>query len=184
MGNLQYVGETAQPLHKRINQHRSNKEGCEKFINHFDNTCPKLFSIQIIVKMEGTGYNEQRQIDKDQLVKRLKMEDSAMKSLRTIYPYGLNIRARDRVTGTENLDNVGRLFPPLPRKGPSVRRERGNRNNREENFTKDTFFEKLKTFITGDLKNSFYNIRILLNKMKKKTLKSIYEDIILEKESF
>ena len=36
--NLQYVGETAQPLHKRINLHRKSKEGCEKFINHFENT--------------------------------------------------------------------------------------------------------------------------------------------------
>ena len=67
------MGETAQPLHLRINLHRKSKEGCEKFINHFENTCPKIFSIQIIVKMEGTGYNE-RQIDKEQLVKQQKME--------------------------------------------------------------------------------------------------------------
>ena len=180
--NLQYVGETAQPLHLRINQHRSSKLGCERFIEHFKTTCPKKFNIQIIVKMEGTGYNSQGQIDEHQLVKRQNMEDSAIKSLRTIYPYGLNIRAKDRVT-SDDVVNVGTLFPPLPRKGPSARRERGNRNNREENLTKEVFFEKLKTFMTGDLKNSFYNIRILLNKIKKKTLRSIYKYIILEKAS-
>merc|ERR1712002_287842 len=110
-------------------------------------------------------------------------EDKAIKSLRTIYPYGLNIRARDRVTGTENQGNVGILFPPLPRKGPSVRHERGNRNNREENYTKDTFFEKFQSFITEDIKNSFYNLRILLDEIKNKTLKGICEHIVLEKAS-
>ena len=181
--NLQYVGETSQPLHLRINQHRTSKVGCEKFIDHFKTTCPKKFSVQIIVKLEGSGLNDHGQMDEEQLRKRINMEDKAIKSLRTIYPYGLNIRARDRVTGTENQGNVGILFPPLPRKGPSVRRERGNRNNREENYTKDTFFEKFQSFITEDIKNSFYNLRILLNKIKKKTLKSIYKHIILEKAS-
>ena len=104
--------------------------------------------------MEGTGYNSQGQIDEHQLVKRQNMEDSAIKSLRTIYPYGLNIRAKDRVT-SDDVVNVGTLFPPLPRKGPSARRERGNRNNREENLTKEVFKKKLKTFMTGDLKTNF-----------------------------
>ena len=86
----------------------------------------------------------------------------------------MNVRAKDKVIGTDDQGYIGILFPPLPRNGPSVRRERGNRNNREENYTKDTFFENFQSFITGDIKNSFYNLRILLNKIKKKTLRSIY----------
>ena len=181
--NIQYVGETTQPLHKRINLHRTSKAGCEKFINHFETTCKKEFDIQIIEKLEGTGYDGQVQMDKEQLMKRLESEDKAMKSLRTIYPYGLNERTKDKVALTEIQGNVGSLFPPLPRNSPAIRRERGNRNNRNENVTKDIFFEKLKNFISKDIKNSFYNIRITLNKIRKKTLKDIYKHIILEKAS-
>ena len=101
--NLQYVGETSQPLHLRINQHRTSKVGCEKFIEHFKTTCPKKFSVQIIVKLEGTGFYDHGQMDEEQLRKRINMEDSAIKSLRTIYPYGLNVRAKDKVTGTEEM---------------------------------------------------------------------------------
>ena len=125
-------------------------------------------------------------MDNEQLVKRLQLEDCAMKSLRTIYPYGLNekAKAKDKVKGSEDHLNIGCLFPPLPRKGPSVRRERKNRNNRNEKiFTKESFFEQLKTYITEDIKSSFFNIRITLNKLRKKTLKSIYSHIILEKAS-
>ena len=48
--NIQYVGETLQPLHKRMNTHRNSKSGCEKIINHYK-TCTKEFNfnIQIII---------------------------------------------------------------------------------------------------------------------------------------
>ena len=35
----------------------------------------------------------------------------------------------------------------------------------------------------NDRRNSFYNIRIELNKIKKKTLKDIYQHILFEKET-
>ena len=35
--NIQYVGETALPLHKRINIHRTVKSGFEYGIKHFRN---------------------------------------------------------------------------------------------------------------------------------------------------
>ena len=47
--NIQYVGETALPLHKRIDIHRTAKEGCEYLINHFKyDFVGSSFSVQIL----------------------------------------------------------------------------------------------------------------------------------------
>ena len=55
--NLQYVGETTQPLHKRINIHRTAKSGCEHMINHYKDVCAGAhFTIQILECFPGTGY--------------------------------------------------------------------------------------------------------------------------------
>ena len=181
---IQYVGETMQPLHMRMNQHRNSKIGCTNIITHFKETCKnKRFNIQIIVKLKGDGKDDQGQIDDEQLVRRLKFEDGAMKDLRTIYPYGLNEKAKQKTTIQDQNTNIGLLFPPLPRKGPTFRRDRKNRNNRTQNLTKETFFDLVKTWLTGDIKKSFYLIRITLNKLRKKTLKSINEHIMFEKET-
>ena len=37
--NVQYVGESITPLHKRINVHRRGKSGCEISIDHYSNVC-------------------------------------------------------------------------------------------------------------------------------------------------
>ena len=97
-----------------------------------------------------------------------------------IYPYGLNERVKDKITG--NHQNIGSLFPPLPRNGPAFRRERANRNVRKENLTAETFFKLVKEYIMYDKKNSFYKIRILVDKIKKKTLKEICMNVLLKKE--
>ena len=179
--NIQYVGETSQPLHLRLNGHRTFKMGCERRIEHSRSTCPGGFNfkVQIIIKLKGNGNNK----DQNQKEERLKFEDGAIKALRTIYPYGLNERAKDKITGADKYKNIGSLFPPLPRKSPPIRRERKNRNNREENLTTEYFFAEVKNYIINDIKNSFYNIRILINKFKKKTLKNIYCHILFEKGS-
>ena len=44
----------------------------------------------------------------------------------------------------DNHRNIGSLFPPLPRRGQSKRRERKNRNNRKEILTKEKFFGLVK----------------------------------------
>ena len=55
--NIQYVGETILPMHKRMNVHRTGKTGCENNINHFTNVCPGAkFSIQVLEKLPGDGY--------------------------------------------------------------------------------------------------------------------------------
>jgi hypothetical protein len=47
------------------------------------------FSIQIIEKLEGNGYHNGAR-DKKMYEERLKREDHWIKTLRTVYPYGLN----------------------------------------------------------------------------------------------
>ena len=121
-----------------MNGHRTFKLGCERRIEHSRSTCPGGFNfkVQIIIKLKGNGNNK----DQNQKEERLKFEDGAIKALRTIYPYGLNERAKDKITGTDKHKNIGSLFPPLPRKSPPIRRERKNRNNRDENLTTEYFF--------------------------------------------
>ena len=55
------------------------------------------------------------------------------------------------------------------------------RNDRNGNITKEEFFEYVKHCIDVDRKKSFYKIRIKLNQIRKKTLKSI-NTCILKKE--
>ena len=55
--NIQYVGETTIPLHKRINSHRTEKTGSEHVINYYKECCKGYsFKIQIIEHFQGTGY--------------------------------------------------------------------------------------------------------------------------------
>ena len=77
--HLQYVGETTQPLNKRMNLHRTIKSGCENIIIHYRNCCIGFtFSIQVIEILEGTGYNE---VDEDLRKKRLEIEEKWMKEI-------------------------------------------------------------------------------------------------------
>ena len=53
--NVQYVGETTLPLHKRINLHSRADPGCKNAIIHFKNVCVHAsFSVQIIEAFPGT----------------------------------------------------------------------------------------------------------------------------------
>ena len=93
-----------------MNTHRSSKSGCEKIINHYKKTCVNEFNfnIQVIIKLEGDGKDELGQIDQEKLEERLKYEDNAIKSLRTLYPYGLDERSKKKSAISEN---IGSLFP-------------------------------------------------------------------------
>ena len=54
---IQYVGEIALPLHKRLNIHQTAKFGCEYMVKHFQNDCAgSSFSIQILEIFEEDGY--------------------------------------------------------------------------------------------------------------------------------
>ena len=70
------------------------------------------FSIQVIEKLPGNGYENEKK-DNAMMEYRLQREDYWTKTLRTVHPYGLNAR-----TKFMNKDNpVRKLFPPLPRYG-------------------------------------------------------------------
>ena len=110
---MQYGGETILPLHKRMNIDRKNTSGCAVMIDHFTNVCPNSsFSIQILEELDGNGYKNGAR-DKEVHLKRLDREDYWIKTLRTVYPYGLN----DKVRKMNDGKPVGTLFPPLPRYG-------------------------------------------------------------------
>ena len=55
------MGETALPLHKRINIYRTAKSGCEYIFKHVRNDCVgSSFSIQILEIFEGGGYDNKK----------------------------------------------------------------------------------------------------------------------------
>ena len=168
--NIQYVGETTIPLHKRINIHRTSKSGCENFISHFNGPCrDSSFNIIILEKLEGNGYNSSNEIDEEARRIRLSCEDKWIKTLRTVFPYGLNDRVRN--CGSNN-ESVGYIFPRLKREHQRSVRGR-NRHHLQNPTTIESFFRDIYSTIRESPKTSFNFIRKLLDKCKKKLLKSI-----------
>ena len=177
--NIQYVGETTSALHMRMNVHRTSKSGCEHFIEHFSNVCTnKSFSIQVIEKLSGNGYDEIGDVSSEMTDKRLEREDFWMKKLRTIYPYGLNEKAKKKKSKTVDNGSIGNLFPPLPRTGERPSSSRNNRNNHFSAITKDEFFVQFDMAIQNNIKTSMNLIRKIIDKVKKKALKEIVFSII------
>ena len=101
--NIQYVRETALPLHKRINIYRKAKSGCKHMIKHFRNDCVGSSLIMRILE----------------IFKRLKRGDYWMKKLRTTYRYGLNERAIN-ITVTYHLENYYFLYLKISKDQPDV----------------------------------------------------------------
>ena len=183
---MQYVGETTVFLNLRMNNHRKsirnkNNTGCPHVIDHFTTCCKgESFSIQIIENLAGDGYNDFNEIDEVTKKIRLDKEDHWIKTLRTVYPYGLNEKSKNHNSIHGHSSSVGKLFPPLPRYGTKLRRTRGIRNNKNPNINSKTFFEQISTIIHDDIKNSMYKIRILLDQIKKGTLKEIASILLLK----
>ena len=173
--NLQYVGETTQPLHKRINIHRTAKSGCEHMINHYKDVCAGAhFTIQILECFPGTGYVDGKPCSDARKI-RLDREEYWMKTLRTIYPYGLN----DRVRQFSQNSSVGSLFPSIPQL--NVRRMRSRRNNKDHiHMSHKHFFEFVNNEISHNLMNACFNIKNTLMSLRKKVLKKIATSIILQ----
>ena len=88
--NVQYVGETTLPLHKRINLHKRAKSGCEHVIKRFKHVCVDAsFSVQIIEVFPGTGYKNNKVCPINRET-RLDREDYWIETLRIFYRYGLS----------------------------------------------------------------------------------------------
>ena len=100
--HAQYVGETSQNLHKRINGHRSSINtvpgqisGNKLFCTHYSSnlSCRNLgFSVQVIHILDDASSDSQRKF----------IEREYMSKLRTCYPYGLN----DRYGNTDLFNNI------------------------------------------------------------------------------
>ena len=183
---IQYVGETVQPLNERNNGHRTSKAGCEHEIRHCRDSCNGYdFKYQILEKLPGDGYLPSGEIDPEMMRIRKAREDVWMKKLRTIYPYGLNEKASDKVTDSSVIEPaVGRLFPALPRHGQRPTRSRENRNEKTSNLSCPDFFSNLNHLLLHDIHNSFNEIRKLLNLAKKKVLKEIAFHILERNGTF
>ena len=105
---------------------------------------------------------------------RLQREEYWIKKLRTIYPYGLNERARDY----HHDEPVGKMFPSIPRSRERVVRSRRSRNNRNNNTSVSQFLENITLLLENDLKDAYYIIRIMLNNTKKSLLRNIASHIM------
>ena len=139
--NVQHVGETALPFHKRCNGHRTAKQGCKHIIRHCKEACNGYhFKYQILEKLPGNGYNASGELDPEMTKLRKAREDEWVKRLRTLYPYGLNEKACDKETDSSIVQPaIGKLFPPLPRSSRSIR-SRENRNNHSSNISCEESF--------------------------------------------
>ena len=169
---VQYVGETAYPLHVRMNQHRTSKEGCEHIIDHCETICEgHNFAYQILEKLPGSGLDQFDKVDENVSKRRREREDDWMKKLRTIFPYGLNERVKDKNFSDESP--IGNRYPPIPRTGIRPIRSRENRNNRFSAVSAKDFFDHLDHLLKTNVRNSFFEIRVILDRAKKKVLKEI-----------
>ena len=179
--NLQYVGETTTPLNIRMNTHRTSKMGCTHLIEHLKETCQNSsLTVQIIEKLQGNGYNKFGTIDEEMKKTRLTREDEIIKTLRVIYPYGLNSKTRKL---NRNNDNIGKLFPPLPRIGERPARTHRSRNKKTNITDYTNFLNEVENHMKNDLKTSFNQIRKLINKTKKYTLKKVASKIMINQDN-
>ena len=160
----QYVGESVCPVHLRMNIHRKGKSGCEIAIDHFKNVCPgATFTILILEVLPGNGYVNGK-VDPAMLQYRLQREDYWIKTLRTIYPYGLNER-----TKFMNRDSpIGKLFPPLPRHGAKFVTQRSRTSTISRIANLDTLIDTTFSF-DAEIRSNEY--RKLLDSLRHSNLR-------------
>jgi len=124
----QYVGETAQVLRMRMNQHRTstNSEGGLgnfRMKQHFacSDTC-HTFKIQVIQKLAGNGRidvdNPKSKISPDVTKIRKNLEDSIIRKLYTMFPYGIN----DRIDSLDNKSSYNCVFSKFTSTKPPRKR--------------------------------------------------------------
>ena len=180
--NQQYVGESRQELHARLNGHRSSKIGCSHVIHHRDTCEGSTFTMQILENLEGTGYDDihKKIHNQDITIYRRAREDIWMKKLRTIYPYGLNEKAFDKTScDSSNLDTgIGRLFPPLQRSRTRPVRSRIRSQNLNPIHSVESFFLHLDSAFSNNKTDLYNNIRVLVNTLPRGLLRRIASEIM------
>jgi len=137
------IGESVIPVNLRMNIHRRGKSGCEVAIDHYKNVClDATFSVQILEKLPGNGYKDGK-VDSAMLRYRLEREDHWIKTLRTVYPYGLN----ERTKFMNRLLPIGRLFPYLPRYGPKYIDQRTRSSTKSKISDIDSLIHSIYSFL-------------------------------------
>lgn len=160
---VQYVGQTIQPIHLRLNAHRScvNRNTNTFIYNHFNSNGHNFAnaSIQIIDCLDSTCIT-----DLDTL------ENYWIATLCTAYPLGLN----DRVDGVgniskSNVDNTNCYFTK-----PIIRRRRGHGRRR-----RDKRVDRVLVDITNNsLNETIINNEILtLNELFNNNMKLFYNKL-------
>ena len=119
----------------------------EHFLFHLETSCTHYsFSYQIIEKLPGTGYRADGTIDAEMSKVRKDKEDIWIKKLRSIFPYWLNEKARDKVNDCSMIhDDVGRSFLGFPatRNYARPERNRETRNKKDVVISCEQFFTSL-----------------------------------------
>ena len=161
-----------------MNTHRTSVTGCEHIIHHKKNCESNVFTLQILEKLKGDGYGDDNKPDPAVTKLRQDREDFWIKRLRTLYPYGLNEKAFDKLSSSSQPQNaIGRFYPPLERSKIRPKRKRiRDRASNDITSAKD-FFLKINMWYKYDIKNTFNKIRLTLNQLSKKILKLIASEI-------
>ena len=117
--------------------------------------------------LDGSGYDEDGELNKNILTKMLDRKDFWIETLHTIYPYGLNERKRKSF----NCATIGSLYFPIKRYGQRKCRCR-NRSNHRSNSALE-FMEFFNNQLSSSLNYSVLEIREYIDNWKKKAFKMI-----------
>ena len=170
----QYVGQTRQALHKRLNSHRAsivNFKLSTYLCQHFNNNGHSFedVSIQIVDWVDTSSMTHEEAVSELNF-----KEDFYMKVLNTFYPMGLNDRIQGGGCISMNSQQDCLFFSsPIPRRkrGHGIRRYKRNRNNNSGNDLKNE-----------DAKEMFSRLSVLFEESKfadfYRTLRSVKSDIL------
>ena len=175
---IQYVGQTRQALHKRLNGHRHTllKDSLDTYLcKHFNKSDHSFddLSIQIIdcVDVQGISMDEA-----NALLNR--KEDFYIKVLNTVYPLGLNDRMHGG--GCISRNSVTEYFyyrNPVPRKRRShgIRRSGRKKKKIDERFVNELIVQ-LQTLFENSLFSNLYRKLTQLSKSVLRILFSKFSD--------
>ena len=177
---LQYVGQTRQPLHLRINGHRHSivKDKLNTFLcKHFNNDGHSFddFRVKIIDCVDHFGLSEEearRTLDEK--------EDFYIRTLNTVYPLGLNDRlmGKGRVSNGSAGESVYYGHPVRRRKrGHGIRRSGRKRkaDNKDDDQLCDSVIDQLHTFFNDfNFKDCYCTLMTLSNSLRR----SVYRKLL------
>ena len=164
---MQYVGQTICTVAKRMSSHKSSirtSKGCKILSEHFTQVHSlEDMSITLIELLDQSLNLKEREI----------IEEGWMKRLNTLYPYGLNVRAKtcgvmDAVSEVENSKTV--IYSKFDR--VIIRRHaRGSRQQRlPSNFDAEQFVRNLVDCDAPSLRN----IRTKVTQLNTEKVKLVY----------